>query len=75
MQRPRVLLADDHNLLLGAFAKLLSDECEIVGTVSDGRALVEAAERLKPDVIVLDVAMPLSTAWTPGARSSRRGRA
>src|SRR6185436_21033200 len=59
MQRPRVLLADDHNLLLGAFAKLLSDECEIVGTVSDGRALVEAAQRLKPDVIVLDVAMPL----------------
>ena len=59
MTGPRVLLADDHNLLLGAFAKLLSDECEIVGTVSDGRALVEAAERLKPDVIVLDVAMPL----------------
>ena len=59
MPGPRVLLADDHNLLLGAFAKLLSDECEIVGTVSDGRALVEAAQRLKPDVIVLDVAMPL----------------
>ena len=59
MPGPRVLLADDHNLLLGAFAKLLSDECEIVGSVSDGRALLEAAERLKPDIIVLDVAMPL----------------
>jgi len=59
MSGPRVLLADDHNLILGAFAKLLSDECEIVGTVSDGRALVEAAQRLKPEVIVLDVAMPL----------------
>jgi DNA-binding NarL/FixJ family response regulator len=54
-----VLLADDHNLLLGAFEKLLSPECEIVGTVSDGRALVVEAQRLKPDVIVLDIAMPL----------------
>jgi DNA-binding NarL/FixJ family response regulator len=56
---PRVLLADDHVLLLGAFEKLLADECSIVGRVSDGRALVEAAERLKPDVIVLDISMPL----------------
>jgi DNA-binding NarL/FixJ family response regulator len=59
MAPPRVLLADDHNLLLGAFEKLLSPECEIVGTVSDGRALVVEAQRLKPDVIVLDIAMPL----------------
>jgi DNA-binding NarL/FixJ family response regulator len=54
-----VLLADDHVLLLGAFEKLLSGECDIVGQVSDGRALVEAAERLKPDVIVLDISMPI----------------
>jgi DNA-binding NarL/FixJ family response regulator len=54
-----VLLADDHVLLLGAFEKLLSGECEIVGQVSDGRALVEAAVRLKPDVIVLDISMPI----------------
>jgi DNA-binding NarL/FixJ family response regulator len=58
MGRPRVLLADDHELLLGAFEKLLSPECEIVGQVTNGRALVEAAERLKPEVIVLDIAMP-----------------
>ena len=57
--RPRVLLADDHNLLLGALEKLLADECEIVGQVSDGRALVAAAEELRPDVIVLDISMPL----------------
>ena len=56
---PRVLLADDHNLLLGAFEKLLAPECEIVGTVSDGRSLVAEAQRLKPDVVVLDIAMPL----------------
>jgi DNA-binding NarL/FixJ family response regulator len=59
MGRPRVLLADDHTLLLGAFEKLLSPEYDIVGQVSDGRALVDAAEELKPDVIVLDISMPL----------------
>jgi DNA-binding NarL/FixJ family response regulator len=59
MPGPRVLLADDHNLLLGAFEKLLAPECEIVGTVSDGRALVVEAQRLKPDVVILDIAMPL----------------
>jgi DNA-binding NarL/FixJ family response regulator len=58
MGRPRVLLADDHELLLGAFEKLLSSECDIVGQVTNGRALVEAAEKLKPEVIVLDIAMP-----------------
>ena len=59
MGATRVLLADDHTLLLGAFEKLLASECEVVGTVSDGRELVEAAQRLKPDVIVLDIGMPL----------------
>ena len=59
MGRPRVLLADDHALLLGAFEKLLAAECDIVGQVSDGRALVAAAEQLKPDVVVLDISMPL----------------
>ena len=59
MSATRVLLADDHTLLLGAFEKLLASECDVVGTVSDGRELVEAARRLKPDVIVLDIGMPL----------------
>ena len=59
MRRPRVLLADDHTLLLDAFAKLLEPECDVVGTVADGRALLAAAEELKPDVVVLDIAMPL----------------
>ncbi len=44
MRRPRVLLADDHTLLLDAFAKLLEPECDVVGTVADGRALLAAAE-------------------------------
>ena len=58
MGLPRVLLADDHALLLGAYEKLLANDCEIVGQVQDGRALVAAAEQLKPDLIVLDIAMP-----------------
>jgi len=58
-KRTRVLLADDHTLLLGAFKNLLEPECDVVGTVADGRALLAAAEQLKPDVIILDIAMPL----------------
>ncbi len=57
--RRRVLLADDHTLLLEAFEKLLEHEYAVVGAVSNGRALLSAAAELKPDVIVLDIAMPL----------------
>ena len=59
MNRPRVILADDHALLLEAFVKLLEPACRVVATVTDGRALVEAALKLKPDVVVADIAMPL----------------
>jgi DNA-binding NarL/FixJ family response regulator len=58
MKLPRVLLADDHRLLREAFASLLASSCEVVGAVGDGRAAVSAARELKPDVVVLDVAMP-----------------
>jgi DNA-binding NarL/FixJ family response regulator len=54
-----VILADDHTLLLDAFRKLLMDECEVVAAVSDGRALLEATATLRPDVVVVDIAMPL----------------
>jgi DNA-binding NarL/FixJ family response regulator len=59
MTRPRVLLADDHRLLREAFAQLLAADCDVVGAVADGRAAVAAALELKPDVIVLDIGMPL----------------
>ena len=59
MRRPRVLLADDHRLVREAFARLLESDCDVVGTVADGRALLEAAPDLRPDVVVLDIAMPL----------------
>jgi DNA-binding NarL/FixJ family response regulator len=58
MPAPRVLLADDHALLLAAFERLLSGECDIVGHAADGRAAVSAAEALRPDVVVMDIAMP-----------------
>jgi DNA-binding NarL/FixJ family response regulator len=59
MKRARVILADDHTLLLEAFQKLLVDEYEVVASVSDGRALVEQATSLKPDIAIVDVSMPL----------------
>src|SRR5436190_13761729 len=59
MKRPRVLLADDHRFLREAFAQLLEPNCEVVGAVADGRALIAAAKELRPEVAVLDIAMPL----------------
>ena len=56
--RPRVLLADDYPDMLKAISRLLSLDCEIVGTVPDGSILLETAQRLEPDVIVLDVHLP-----------------
>jgi DNA-binding NarL/FixJ family response regulator len=74
MGGPRVLLADDHVLLLGAFEKLLAGECDIVGQVCDGRALVAAAEKLKPDLIVLDISMPLLNGLEAGRQIKQRLR-
>ena len=58
MTRPRVLLADDHRMMAEGLKALLHDEFELVGIVEDGRAMLEAAEELRPDVIVADVTMP-----------------
>ena len=57
-KRPRVLLAEDHAEMAKALYRLLAFDCDIVGHVSDGSAAVEAAQRLQPDVIVLDVNLP-----------------
>ena len=58
-EKPRVLMADDHSILLAGLRKLVEGMCEVVGAVEDGRALVAEAERLKPDLIILDISMPL----------------
>jgi DNA-binding NarL/FixJ family response regulator len=68
------MLADDHALLLGAFEKLLAGECDIVGQVADGRALVAEAETLKPDVIVLDISMPLLNGLEAGRQIKQKLR-
>lgn len=57
--KPRVLLADDHTLVLAGFVKLLEDSCEVVGLVEDGRALLDAAQHLQPDIAIVDISMPL----------------
>jgi DNA-binding NarL/FixJ family response regulator len=59
MRRTRILLADDHTMICAGLAKLLEPQYEVVGTVEDGRALLKAADELKPEVIVLDIGMPL----------------
>ena len=59
MRLPRVILADDHNLVAEALRGLVASQFEVVATVCDGHALVTSATALKPDVIVADVAMPL----------------
>jgi DNA-binding NarL/FixJ family response regulator len=59
MKRTRVLLADDHPLILQGLQSLLETECEVVGAITDGRSLVDVASRLHPEVIVLDISLPL----------------
>jgi DNA-binding NarL/FixJ family response regulator len=59
MKVPRIMLADDHTLIVEAIRNLLEPSCEVVGAVSDGRALVELAASLKPDAVLVDIAMPL----------------
>jgi DNA-binding NarL/FixJ family response regulator len=56
--RPRVLLADDYPDMVKAISRLLALDCDIVGSVADGKVLLETAQRLQPDVIVLDVNLP-----------------
>jgi len=58
MTKPRVLLADDHRMVAEGLKGLLVEEFELVGIVEDGRALVAAARKLRPDVIVADISMP-----------------
>lgn len=58
MKKPRVLLADDHNIVLEGLSRLLGEDFEIVGSVEDGRALVDQSAILHPDVIVTDISMP-----------------
>jgi CheY-like chemotaxis protein len=57
-RRPRVLIADDHSDLVRAVSRLLAVDCDVVGSVGDGSAVLAAAQRLQPDVIVVDLNLP-----------------
>ena len=61
MKRPRVLLADDHKAVLDQLRHFLESEFEVIGTVGDGQALVIGAETFKPDIMVVDISMPVMT--------------
>ena len=58
MSRPRILLADDHALVFEGLAKLMDDQYELVGKVQDGRTLVQVAQEVEPDVLVVDISLP-----------------
>ena len=72
MKTAKVLIADDHALFTEALRALLSDEFEVVGTVLDGRSLLEAAEALRPDVAVVDISMPLLNGIDAGRQLLKR---
>jgi len=66
--RPRILLADDHVLLLEAFSKLLEPKYDVVGTATDGRKMLSMVQKLKPDVVLLDIAMPNLNGFDAGEK-------
>ena len=73
--RKRVLLADDHSAMLEEVRELLGERYEVVGTVADGGALVEAANRLEPDLIISDISMPVMTGFQAAAAIRQSGLA
>lgn len=68
MKPPRIILADDHVILLDAIKNSLEKDFDVVGTFTDGRTLVNGAAALKPDLIVLDVSMPQMNGLMAAAR-------
>jgi|SRR5688500_2525437 DNA-binding NarL/FixJ family response regulator len=72
MKRPRVIIADDHILVLEALKNLIEPEFEVVGTFADGRALVEEAPALNPNVIVLDIGMPILNGLSAGQKLKQK---
>ena len=73
MSRPRLLLADDHTMFSQGLQSLLEDEFDLVGAVADGQALVEAADRLNPDVIVVDISMPVMNGFDAVRELKKQG--
>src|ERR1700680_1811553 len=59
MKRTKILIADDHSMVIDGLRGLLEPDYEVVGAVNDGRAVLPEVQRLKPDVVILDISMPL----------------
>jgi DNA-binding NarL/FixJ family response regulator len=59
MKKPTVILADDHTLVLEGFRRLLEAHCELLATVGDGQALLQAVAQHRPDIVILDISMPV----------------
>ena len=74
IKRPRVLIADDHFFVAEACARILEPELEVAGIFSDGQSILDAVPTLKPDVIILDVGMPLMNGLEAGKRIKRLQR-
>jgi DNA-binding NarL/FixJ family response regulator len=69
--RPRILIADDHTLVADAFKKLLAAEFDVVATVYDGRDMIDVAHKLQPDVILVDIGMPILNGLDAAQRIKR----
>jgi len=72
MKLPRVILADDHTLIAEALHRLIAPQFDVVATVAEGRALLDSAASLKPDVVVVDIAMPLLNGLEAGRRLKQK---
>jgi len=73
MKRTTILIADDHKMFAEGLASLLEEEFELVGIVENGKALIEAATRLEPEVIVVDISMPLLNGFDAVRRLKQSG--
>jgi len=73
MSRPKILLADDHKMFAQGLAGLLQDEFELLATVEDGQALVDAAVLLEPDIIIADISMPFLNGFDAVRRLKKKG--
>jgi DNA-binding NarL/FixJ family response regulator len=68
LNRPRILIADDHTLIAEAFTLILEPEFEVVGTVGDGGSLLQTADTLEPDLVLLDIYMPFMDGLEAGQK-------
>jgi two-component system, NarL family, response regulator NreC len=71
MTRPRIILADDHQMLADALRSVVEPQVEVVAIVNNGVALLKAVKRLQPDIVVLDIGMPLLNGIDAGRKINK----